>query len=222
MPAACAAYTGASAVPQSTQASQPALQWVSTRSGWPPRDARPVCARIARPCRPMAAQAATSSSAMRAASGIGHAPRGCRAARPPARDCMRSSAQRRLTAVGSRARRAAATARGRLGVARVVAQAERHAVGGGDADQRRAAHDHVADRVAACSAAAQVAQFERERQSRLVDDGDGGAVVGDEDGAVRPGRGRACRDRRLSRRRARGRRPCAASRPAPGRAPRGA
>ena len=33
MPAAAALYTGASAVPQSTVASQPALQWVRMRTG---------------------------------------------------------------------------------------------------------------------------------------------------------------------------------------------
>ncbi len=104
MPSACAAYTGASAVPAPQVASQPALQCVIRRTG-PGR--RAAISRIRRtPWRPIASQVAASSA--RIASASAHAAstraaggKGCSARR------MRSSAQCRFTAVGRVAPRVA-------------------------------------------------------------------------------------------------------------------
>ena len=125
----------------------------------------------------MAAQAATSSSAMRAASAYARAARSRRWQRRQQRAACAASAQRRLTAVG-RVAPSVATAAREARVARILAQRQRHAVGRGHADQRRAAHDHVADRGGGILDRAQRAQFERERQPRLVDDRDVAAGVG--------------------------------------------
>ena len=66
--------------------------------------------------------------------------------------------------------------RGETHVAAVAAHRQRDAVGRSDADQRRAAHDHAADRRGGIRSAAQCLQLEGEGQPRLVDDGDGPAV----------------------------------------------
>ena len=61
---------GASAVPQSTQASQPALQWVSTLSfacGSRARFLLRISRKMAKPSRPMASLVSTSSSQISAA-----------------------------------------------------------------------------------------------------------------------------------------------------------
>ncbi len=86
-------------MPQSTVASQPALQWVSTLTGrdWP---ALSHAWRIsASPCVPMDSQSATSSSQIAAARVQAAAARAAGASGRRVR-AMSSSAQRRLTAVG--------------------------------------------------------------------------------------------------------------------------
>ena len=97
-PAACAAYTGASAVPMPAVASAPALQCVNTRA---PSGTK------ARPCCPMAAHISRSSSRIAvassrsAASSAGTVAEGSASARA----VIRSSAHDRFTAVGRAAAR---------------------------------------------------------------------------------------------------------------------
>ena len=83
----------------------------------------------------------------------------------------RSSAQRRLTAVG---RVASSSGMGAVdgGVARIAPGGERHAIGAGHADQRRAAHRHRADRCSGVFAGRERSRLEAMRQRGLIDDMD--------------------------------------------------
>ena len=69
-------------------------------------------------------------------------------------------------------------------VARIGAGRQRHAIGGGRPDQRRAAHLHVADGAGGVVDIAQGQGLEGMGQARLVDDADGPAVGLDPDGAM--------------------------------------
>ena len=84
-------------MPQSTVASQPALQWVSTRTGRPVRSCTSWISPA--PCAPIAWFCATSSSAISPASSYATRWRSAKAVLR-SRVSMRSVAQRRLTAVG--------------------------------------------------------------------------------------------------------------------------
>ena len=89
-------------MPQSTVASQPALQWVSTRSGCPCRSggrAAASCWKSASPWSPIASHIATSSSAMRPASSPAAAAR-CVGGNGTTRSRTRSKAHCKFTAVG--------------------------------------------------------------------------------------------------------------------------
>ena len=69
-------------------------------------------------------------------------------------------------------------------VRRIVAHLDGDAIGGGDADQRRAAHPHVADRRGDAGDAVDRLDAEIMRQPALVDDVDRTAVAVQPDGAV--------------------------------------
>jgi hypothetical protein len=105
---------GESAVPQSTVANQPALQWVSTFTVPPDGLASAISRSSGNPCAPMRRQVSASSSAIDAASAYAAAVRSpggrlCSAAR------IRPTAQARFTAVG-RVRPSMATAASRPAV----------------------------------------------------------------------------------------------------------
>ena len=70
------------------------------------------------------------------------------------------------------------------GIGRVGRHGERHAVGGGGADQRRAAHDHGADGALGVFHGLEVAHDEGMRQQRLVDRLHGRAVGAEPDRAI--------------------------------------
>ncbi len=96
-PRSRAMYTGAVAVPHSTQASHPALQWVRICTG---RSTRSAMSRIRRaPISPIARQATASSSAICSARTRAAAAR-TSTGRDRRSRSMRSSALRRFTAVG--------------------------------------------------------------------------------------------------------------------------
>ncbi len=69
-------------------------------------------------------------------------------------------------------------------VAGAVLQGEGDAIGGGDADQRRAAHQHGADGMGGVGERAQVARGDLVRQQGLVEDDDGVAFLADREQAV--------------------------------------
>src|SRR5690606_29157929 len=75
---------------------------------------------------------------------------------------------------------------GKCGVGRIVAHGDRHAIGGGDADQRRAAHPHVADRGRHLVHRGQSDDAEFVRQPALIDDLDRAAVLCQPDGTEVP------------------------------------
>ena len=72
---------------------------------------------------------------------------------------------------------------GEPGVARVLGRGERHAIGGGRADQRRAAHNHAPDRVGRLRRGTQRQHLETVRQLGLVDHVDAASVGVQPDGA---------------------------------------
>ena len=140
-PSACARNTGAVAVPQAVAASAPALQWVITLTG--PGLRRAMLRSSSSPMQPIAWLIATSSAPIASASRHAASARasvgsGATAAR------TRSSAQRRLTAVG-RVASSAACALASVGVGGVAVERQRESVGADRADQRRAADPHAAD-----------------------------------------------------------------------------
>jgi hypothetical protein len=157
---------GASAVPQAAVASQPALQWVIRFTGRCARSApAPRCR--ARPWRRWRRLAAASSSAMARLR-----PGGGAALRHRQRLQERLHARQRPMQVHRRRPRRASVSQACCSafVAGAFLQRQRHAVGGGDADQRRAAHQHGADGVGGVGEGAQVPRGVLVRQQRLVED----------------------------------------------------
>ena len=145
---------GASAVPQSTQASQPALQWVRTLSFEPAGFFARISRKIASPWRPIASLTATSSSHNSAAR--------CQARVEPLRRRQLRDGGLHLVERPFQIDRGGPrlvqrrVGGGEAGIARIVAQREADAIGRRRADERRAAHGHVADRLGAFLHRAQV------------------------------------------------------------------
>ena len=141
-PCWCAVAMTPSAVPQPAVASAPVLQWVSTRSCWP-EQRRAVGGESAvggdvvllQALRPLGERG-----------GSDRAPPAARAAKTPR---PRSSAQRRLTAVGRVAMSSAkaASKASRLAVGADLAHRQHQPPGGGDPDRRRPAHRQPPDGV---------------------------------------------------------------------------
>ena len=73
------------------------------------------------------------------------------------------------------------------GVAGIARHGNGHAIGGGDADQRRAPHPHVADGGGDIIDGLQRDDAELMRQPALVDDIDGAAIGVEPDGVVMAG-----------------------------------
>ena len=123
-----------------------------------------------RPCAPIARLISTSSSAIRLASRIGGGGARLRGERAQ----MRAHRVQRPAQVDrGRPRRGELLMRGvERSVARILAHGEREPVGRRRADQRRAAHPHVADRGRRLVDAAQRRDPELMRQPALVDDVD--------------------------------------------------
>ena len=156
-------------MPQSTQASQPALQWVSTLTGSPVLLGSAICldqlARRARRCGGRSRRPRRRSR---------RRARRRRRRAPRAAGCARRAhlLQRPAQVDGRRAllRRDGDGAVERL-VGGILAQRQGDAIGGRGADQRRAAHLHGQDgarRVLQPSSATTVTKLVR--QPRLVDD----------------------------------------------------
>ena len=144
-PSACARNSGAVAVPQPQVASAPALQWVMTLTGpgLALRDA-------AQQRDAVLADRVIDRRRPRRRSHRPRATRRRRALRARSGDTCartRSSAQRRLTAVG-RVASSAACACASASSDGVAIERHREPVGADRADQRRAAHPHLANRAA--------------------------------------------------------------------------
>ena len=171
-------------MPQSTHASQPALQWVSTSTGSPGAFLAAMSSMI---LQPVLADAAAGLDVLVADLGCALVGR---------RDAL--IARQVLHGAAHLLQRPAQVDRGRalLGqefdgaidglVGGVLPDRHGEAVGGGGADQRRAAHLHREDRARGLLARPQRDDDELVRQPRLVDDLDRPAVVREPDGASRP------------------------------------
>ena len=162
-PMATPARITPSAVPKPAVASEPVLQWVSTPEPGAIRAApsSPMCRFAARSSVSIACASASDALAPVGA-GVGQAPR------------MRAIAHIRLTAVGREALSSSIAGCMRASAARPSAAStpvpgQHHALGGGDADRRRAAHDQVADGFAHLMAVAALQVFDLERQLALVE-----------------------------------------------------
>ncbi len=159
---------GAVAVPQSTVASQPALQWVRMLIGAPGCFPFASPAMMASPALPIDLLISTSSSAIsaaraKAASMRRSGPRGLSAGHHPIQrpfEIDRRGPCRMKRLIGTCQRP----------IARVLASGQRHSIGGGGADQRSAPDLHVADGPGSILNAPQADDFKPVRKFGLVDD----------------------------------------------------
>ncbi len=166
-PSSWARKIGASAVPQSTQASQPALQWVRTLR----RDLSFFSARIFRkiasPSRPIASLTATFLVAEPVGAGVGGGEPFFRGQLSHRRaHLFQGPAQ-----VHRRGARGQEHGAGPLEhrVPGVALQGEADAVGRRGSDERGAPHRHVADRLGAVVHRGESQRFEGVRKQPLVD-----------------------------------------------------